>query len=217
MAEWIINTHTQCRWDGAISKRGLDLGIHKAAHGRTAGPIHIEWCNVLCGGDLTCYNCCCCFRFCLSLPSACDEWVCYDFSQTFSNRSFCGSLAAAASRWVVDQLVGKFANYRVYTFQILTQIFTPHSYRYCKNKPYPKSRFCRGVPDPKIRIFDLGRKKANVDEFPLCIHLISNVSIWLNQLFMVFNKLIFFYYFRNLSKFHLKPSKQVASVATSIW
>ena len=24
-------------------------------------------------------------------------------------------------------------------------------YRYCKNKPYPKSRFCRGVPDPKIR------------------------------------------------------------------
>ncbi|KAK3208080.1 hypothetical protein GRF29_96g1368384 [Pseudopithomyces chartarum] len=47
-------------------------------------------------------------------------------------------------------------------------------YRYCKNKPYPKSRFNRGVPDPKIRIFDLGRKKANADEFPLCIHLVSN-------------------------------------------
>jgi len=47
-------------------------------------------------------------------------------------------------------------------------------YRYCKNKPYPKSRFCRGVPDPKIRIFDLGRKRATVDEFPLCIHLISD-------------------------------------------
>merc|ERR1711879_674385 len=47
-------------------------------------------------------------------------------------------------------------------------------YRYCKNKPYPKSRFNRGVPDPKIRIFDLGRKKANVDEFPLCVHLVSN-------------------------------------------
>ncbi|XP_076365738.1 ribosomal protein L10 [Tachypleus tridentatus] len=46
-------------------------------------------------------------------------------------------------------------------------------YRYCKNKPYPKSRFCRGVPDPKIRIFDLGRKKAKVDEFPLCVHLVS--------------------------------------------
>ncbi|KAJ4458814.1 putative 60S ribosomal protein L10 [Paratrimastix pyriformis] len=46
-------------------------------------------------------------------------------------------------------------------------------YRYQKNKPYPKSRFCRGVPDPKIRIFDLGRKKATVDEFPCCVHLIS--------------------------------------------
>jgi large subunit ribosomal protein L10e len=47
-------------------------------------------------------------------------------------------------------------------------------YRYCKNKPYPKSRFNRGVPDPKIRIFDLGRKRAKVDDFPLCIHLVSN-------------------------------------------
>merc|ERR1711963_227353 len=47
-------------------------------------------------------------------------------------------------------------------------------YRYCKNKPFPKSRFNRGVPDPKIRIFDLGRKRANVDDFPLCIHLVSN-------------------------------------------
>ncbi|KNG89473.1 hypothetical protein ANOM_002257 [Aspergillus nomiae NRRL 13137] len=47
-------------------------------------------------------------------------------------------------------------------------------YRYCKNKPYPKSRFNRGVPDPKIRIFDLGRKKANVDDFPLCVHMVSN-------------------------------------------
>lgn len=48
------------------------------------------------------------------------------------------------------------------------------SYRYCKNKPYPKSRFCRGVPDAKIRIFDLGRKKAKVDEFPLCGHMVSD-------------------------------------------
>ncbi len=28
--------------------------------------------------------------------------------------------------------------------------------------------------DPKIRIFDLGRKKARVDDFPLCIHLVSD-------------------------------------------
>ncbi|KAK7797601.1 hypothetical protein U0070_024968, partial [Myodes glareolus] len=47
-------------------------------------------------------------------------------------------------------------------------------YRYCKNKPYPKSRFCRGVPDAKIRIFDLGQKKAKVDEFPLCDHMVSD-------------------------------------------
>jgi len=47
-------------------------------------------------------------------------------------------------------------------------------YRYCKNKPYPKSRFNRGVPDPKVRIFDLGRKRAGVDEFPTCVHLVSN-------------------------------------------
>ena len=47
-------------------------------------------------------------------------------------------------------------------------------YRYCKNKPYPKSRYCRGVPDPKIRIYDLGRKKASVDDFPTCVHLVSD-------------------------------------------
>jgi len=46
--------------------------------------------------------------------------------------------------------------------------------RYCKNKPYPKSRFVRAVPDPKIRIYDLGRKTAHVMDFPLCIHLVSN-------------------------------------------
>ncbi|KIJ38898.1 hypothetical protein M422DRAFT_32973 [Sphaerobolus stellatus SS14] len=47
-------------------------------------------------------------------------------------------------------------------------------YRYCKNKPYPKSRYNRGVPDPKIRIYDLGRKKASVDDFPFCAHLVSD-------------------------------------------
>jgi large subunit ribosomal protein L10e len=46
-------------------------------------------------------------------------------------------------------------------------------YRYTKNRPYIKSRYCRGVPDAKIRIYDLGKKKAHVDEFPLCIHLLS--------------------------------------------
>ncbi|TVU47182.1 hypothetical protein EJB05_06772, partial [Eragrostis curvula] len=46
-------------------------------------------------------------------------------------------------------------------------------YRQIKNKPYPKSRYCRGVPDPKIRIFDVGQKRRGVDEFPLCVHLVS--------------------------------------------
>ncbi|KAH0505382.1 60S ribosomal protein L10 [Microtus ochrogaster] len=50
-------------------------------------------------------------------------------------------------------------------------------YRYCKNKPYPKSRFCRGVPDAKIRIFDLGRKKAKIDEFPLCGHMVLRTGM----------------------------------------
>ncbi|KAG6481975.1 hypothetical protein ZIOFF_058599 [Zingiber officinale] len=43
-------------------------------------------------------------------------------------------------------------------------------YRQIKNKPYPKSRYCRGVPDPKIRIYDVGMKKKGVDEFPFCVH-----------------------------------------------
>lgn len=30
------------------------------------------------------------------------------------------------------------------------------------------------MPDPKIRIYDLGRKKAGVDEFPLTVHLLSD-------------------------------------------
>ncbi|CAE5963587.1 unnamed protein product [Arabidopsis arenosa] len=46
-------------------------------------------------------------------------------------------------------------------------------YRQIKGKPYPKSRYCRGVPDPKIRIYDVGMKRKGVDEFPFCVHLVS--------------------------------------------
>lgn len=46
-------------------------------------------------------------------------------------------------------------------------------YRFCRGKPYPKSRYNRGVPDPKIRIYDVGRKKAPVDQFPFVIHIVS--------------------------------------------
>ncbi|KAG2143093.1 ribosomal protein L10 [Suillus clintonianus] len=44
-------------------------------------------------------------------------------------------------------------------------------YRYCKSKPC--AVHC-GVPDPKMRIFNLGRKRASVDEFPFCCHLVSD-------------------------------------------
>ena len=46
-------------------------------------------------------------------------------------------------------------------------------FRYQKNKPYPKSRFNRGVPDPKIRMYDGGKKKGNWDLFPACVHMVS--------------------------------------------
>jgi hypothetical protein len=39
-------------------------------------------------------------------------------------------------------------------------------YRYCKNKPYPKSRYNRGVPDPKIRIFDLVSRNSEISPKP---------------------------------------------------
>jgi len=45
-------------------------------------------------------------------------------------------------------------------------------FRYQKNKPYPKSRFNRGVPDPKLRIYDVGKKRARHDAFPACVHLV---------------------------------------------
>lgn len=46
-------------------------------------------------------------------------------------------------------------------------------YRIQNGKPYIKSRYCRGVPDSKIRMYDLGDRYAGVDEFPLCVHLVS--------------------------------------------
>jgi large subunit ribosomal protein L10e len=42
-------------------------------------------------------------------------------------------------------------------------------YRYQKNKPYIKSRYCRGVPESKIRIYDVGAKKVRVMDFKLLL------------------------------------------------
>ena len=47
-------------------------------------------------------------------------------------------------------------------------------YRYCKNMPFIKSRFCRGVPDAKIRIYDIGDKSASVDTYPFVAHMLSD-------------------------------------------
>eukprot|EP00567_Pseudictyota_dubia_P014710 CAMPEP_0197456344 /NCGR_PEP_ID=MMETSP1175-20131217/43121_1 /TAXON_ID=1003142 /ORGANISM="Triceratium dubium, Strain CCMP147" /LENGTH=208 /DNA_ID=CAMNT_0042990399 /DNA_START=12 /DNA_END=638 /DNA_ORIENTATION=- len=47
-------------------------------------------------------------------------------------------------------------------------------YRYCNKKPFIKSRYCRGVPDSKIRIYDNGAKRTPIDEFPLVVHLVSD-------------------------------------------
>ena len=46
-------------------------------------------------------------------------------------------------------------------------------YRVCGGKPWPKSRYNRGVPDSKIRAYDIGSKKSTYDELPICIHLVS--------------------------------------------
>ena len=47
-------------------------------------------------------------------------------------------------------------------------------YRYIKGKAYPKSRYNRACPDPKLRFYDAGLKKAAFDHFPVCVHLVSD-------------------------------------------
>lgn len=50
----------------------------------------------------------------------------------------------------------------------------PHRcYRVAKGKPFPKSRYNRGVPDSRIRSFDIGHKRGAHDELPICVNLIS--------------------------------------------
>ena len=59
-------------------------------------------------------------------------------------------------------------------------------YRYCKNKAFPKSRYNRGtfkfqwfltfigVPEPKLKIYDAGKKRAPAEDFPCTIHIVSD-------------------------------------------
>merc|ERR1711872_915327 len=46
-------------------------------------------------------------------------------------------------------------------------------YRQIQPRPFVKSRFVRAGLEPKIKIHDLGNKKAPVTDFPLIYHLIS--------------------------------------------
>ena len=47
-------------------------------------------------------------------------------------------------------------------------------YRYIKGKAYPKSRYNRACPDPKLRSYDTGDRAAPWDSFPYCVHLVSD-------------------------------------------
>ncbi|KAL0236873.1 hypothetical protein PCE1_000270 [Barthelona sp. PCE] len=46
-------------------------------------------------------------------------------------------------------------------------------YRYIKNKPYCKGKYCRSGPDTRIRQHECGNKKAAPDMFPKTLMLIS--------------------------------------------
>merc|ERR1712060_640978 len=47
-------------------------------------------------------------------------------------------------------------------------------YRHGKGKAWPKSRFVRGVPDAKIRIYDTGKKRCPCEEFPAAVHMVCD-------------------------------------------
>src|SRR5574344_2188563 len=46
-------------------------------------------------------------------------------------------------------------------------------YRICNGKPFPKSRYNRGVPDPKIRSYDIGFVNGGYESLPICVNLVS--------------------------------------------
>lgn len=71
-------------------------------------------------------------------------------------------------------------------------------YRYQQGKPYIKSRYCRGVPDPKIRIFDLGKKWASVHEFPAVFHMVSDEKEQLSSEALEASRIVVNKYMTNL-------------------
>eukprot|EP00494_Astrolonche_serrata_P032591 UN32860 len=71
-------------------------------------------------------------------------------------------------------------------------------YRYQQGKPYIKSRYCRGVPDPKIRIYDLGRKNATVEHFPFVFHMVSDEKEQLSSEALEASRIVVNKYMSNL-------------------
>ena len=72
------------------------------------------------------------------------------------------SAAIGTVRTSLTQSLGSAEECLVRIYFLLTAVFFAGS----KSREYHL--------DAKIKIFDLGRKKAKVDEFPLCIHLVSD-------------------------------------------
>jgi large subunit ribosomal protein L10e len=62
----------------------------------------------------------------------------------------------------------------LHSHSTLTHTGPARCYRYCKNKPFIKSRYNRGVPEAKLQIYENGLKNAETDVFPLCVHLVSD-------------------------------------------
>nr|AGM32151.1 60S ribosomal protein L10 [Coptotermes formosanus] len=46
-------------------------------------------------------------------------------------------------------------------------------YRYIRSKPFPKNKYNRGVPDPKIQRFETGNRVAKTADFPVCVKIIG--------------------------------------------
>ena len=87
-------------------------------------------------------------------------------------------------------------------------------YRYCKNKPFPKSRFNRGVPDPKVR-WSLVWLNA-LPTFELCYR--SGYSIWdVNVPTLTSFRFAATWCLMNTSNCQVKLWKLLGFVRTSTW
>jgi len=83
-------------------------------------------------------------------------------------------------------------------------------YRYCKNKPYPKSRYNRGVPDPKVR--RVGPAVTGVDGMVRFVF-----STWaVNVLLSTNSHFVVTWYRTSMSSFPVKLSRPLVSVPTNM-